>query len=125
MKVLFILVTLLTSLSSSAVTIVPSVLMIDNTVQSGELSDKEASGIFSTVKGLTTSTTVASPVAGVIVFADSERVMIDLQSERALEEIELIQISLDEGEELSDFQNAVLEIGVANGQLDIDAYILK
>jgi hypothetical protein len=122
MKKLLILVTLLTSASSFAVTILPNTM---NLAAASSSQMVEGYAYFTTSEGLVTSTSIASPIAGIVVFADSGTAIIDLENESALEEVELIQIALEDGDELSNFQNAVLEIGVSNGQLDEDANILE
>jgi hypothetical protein len=124
MKNLLILATLLTSLSTYAVTLKGnfelSIAVMQNMDNGGQ-----AMGALTSINTSILSTTIASPIAGVIVFTDSETAMIDMDNEVAIEEVELIQIALEDGEELSDFQNAVLEIGMTNGQLDEDANILE
>jgi hypothetical protein len=124
MKKLLILTTLLTSLSSYAVTLVGNVHLAGEVLR-GYDNDGQGMMALTSINTSILSTTIASPIAGVIVFADSKTAMIDLDNEIALEEVELIQIALEDSEELSNFQNAILEIGITNGQLDENANILE
>ena len=69
------------------------------------------------------TTTTANPVAGLIVFADSNQVMLDLENDNVLEVLENIQISLSEGLELTDLEKAILKIGLENNQINVNATI--
>jgi hypothetical protein len=126
MKKLLILATLLTSMSSFAASIGGGALL---------MSEDSGDQVTGTFLGVTTSgtgavaslivSTVGSPVAGLVVLADNGTVSIDFNNENSLEEVSLIQIALEDGEELSEMQEAILEIGIANAQLDEDANILE
>jgi hypothetical protein len=126
MKKLLILATLLTSFSSFAITLgAGAAIMKDPGVDeiSGQLGGVTTSGS-GVVTGLIIST-VGSPVAGLVVLADNGTTFIDFENENALDEVLLIQIALEDGEELSEMQEAFLEIGMANGQLDVNANVIE
>jgi hypothetical protein len=124
MKALLILSILLTSVSTFAVTLETNAGGANEIMKDIDFDELNVM-YMSTLNGALTSSTVASPIFGVLMFADGERTIINLDNEIALEEVDLIQVALEDGDELSDFQNAVLEIGMANGQLDEDANVLE
>jgi hypothetical protein len=117
----------LMSLSSVtfAASAIPAAYVVLGAAYMGGSSGDRVFTELSTSTGLTSSTILANPVAGLIVAADSEAYSLDLENEALLDEIEAIQISIDEGQELEDQQKAILAVGVQANQLDEMANILE
>jgi hypothetical protein len=122
MKNLLILATLLSSALSYGVTLPVTVGLVDEA--SRDQTGIAIMALSTTSVGIST-TAAFSPVGGLVIFADSDVAILDLNNEVALEEVELIQMAIEDGEELTDFQNAILEIGITNSQLDENANILE
>ena len=126
MKQLLLLTTLITSFSASAVTISPSLMWLAASGNSDKTEDLITGyGGFSTSMGLTSSTSATTVLGGLLVFADGENTVLDLENDSLLDELEMIQMNLEDGEELSPLQNAILRIGVENDQLDIYGNVVE
>jgi hypothetical protein len=128
MKKLLIFVTLLTSLSSYAVSVVPGLVMTNSASGEVELLEAGVYGLITSGAGGVSSlvlSTVGSPIVGLVVLTDNGLASLNLENDDVRDEVLLIQIAFEDGEELSEMQEAILEIGIANAQLDEDAKILE
>ena len=111
--------------SANAASLYPTVsLFNDGAKKQLHMGRDDGEFSFITTSQLAVSTTIAAnPVAGLIVFADSNQVMLDLENDNVLEVLENIQISLSEGLELTDLEKAILKIGLENNQINVNATI--
>lgn len=119
------LLLLIASGPSMALTLTPNVMAVAALSDSSTVEQYAGMGVFTTVEAATTATSSSSPILGVIIFADGQAPSIDLENEDALDEVESIQITLEEGGELTEFQETILEVGINNGQLDESGNILE
>ena len=76
----------------------------------------EAGYLITSNLALSTSTTTSNPIAGLVIFADNGEVMLDMENEALQDELEMIEISIEEGQELTDLQKAIIHIGQQNNQ---------
>ena len=63
------------------------------------------------------SSAAVSPLAGLIVFLDNGQIALDMENESLQDELDLIEVSIEEGLELTDIQKAIIHIGQQNNQL--------
>ena len=114
MKKMMTLFSLLISMSSFSASIYPSSMAL---LGDAMTHCPNCMPIFTTINGLTSSTTAANPIAGLVAFADNGEIMLDMESEALQDELAVIEMALEEGEELTDLQKAIIEIGSMNNQL--------
>ena len=109
--------TLLTA-NSFAVALYPNILglLAIDTFRSTE-DQKSVAAMLTTTNGLTSSTTAASPLAGLVMFLDNDQMVLDMESEALLDELDVIELKLENNEELTDLQKAIIVIGKDNNQL--------
>lgn len=131
MKKLFTLtITFLIFASNSAfsVTIVPNIMAVAALSNETAATQNLGAAVFTSVEASTTSTSFASPilgpVLGVIIFADGTLPLIDLENSEAIDQLLAIQISIEDGEELTEFQRSFLNVGIDAHQLDENANII-
>ena len=69
-----------------------------------------------------TISSTASLGVGLLVMADGE-ITLDLELEETHEYLEALQLAIEEGS-LTEQQNAVYQIGLENGQIDVNGYLV-
>ena len=118
-KILLGTIVTLLSVNSFAMGVYPIGLGIHD-LQTTYLSDEErvkTVGMLSSTSGVTTSSTAAHPLLGLIAMLDNGEMALDMENEELLDELDLIELKISEGEELTDRQKAIIEIGELNNQL--------
>ena len=126
MKIILKILTLSLFINSAvAATLYPSLsLLNDGASKQLHMGTDDGELSFLTTSQLAISTTtIASPMAGLIIFADGDNAYLDLDNEHVLDLLENIEISLSDGVELTDLEKAILNIGYANNQINIDGTI--
>ena len=107
----------LISVNSFALALYPNITGLIVLDQARDSSDRFTMfNVLSTTNGLTSSTTAASPLAGLVMFLDNDQMVLDMESEALLDELDVIELKLENNEELTDLQKAIVIIGKDNNQ---------